>query len=148
MAAATTDIKRLAALFLASGTTHLVRPRVYEPMIPSVLRSRRREIVYAAGAAEILCGLGLLYPRTRTAAGYASAVLLVAIFPGDVQRAVDQGRQAARGRDARSGALLLATVVRLPAQWSMVRTALRAAGRIEPRGASEPGAALGTVGPI
>jgi uncharacterized membrane protein len=128
--APTKDVAGLATLFLASGTTHLLKPEVFEPLIPRRLRSHQQAVVYASGAAEIACGLGLLHPRTRKAAGYASAVLLVAIFPGNVQMSANHARRAARRQDATSRAFFAATVARLPAQWPLIRTALRAAGRL------------------
>jgi uncharacterized membrane protein len=52
--ALTKDVTGLAALFLTSGTTHLVRPQTFYGMIPRPLRSRRREVVLASGVAELL----------------------------------------------------------------------------------------------
>lgn len=118
----------LAALFLTSGTTHLVRPQVFEGIVPHVL-PRRRELVYVSGVAEIACGLGLLFPRTRKVAGWASAALLVAVFPANVQQSADQAKRVQRTGDTGAKAFLAGTIARLPMQWPMIRTALRAAGR-------------------
>jgi uncharacterized membrane protein len=81
--ALTKDVAGLAALFVTSGTAHLLRPETFYGMIPRSLRTRRREVVLASGVAELLCAAGLLHPRTRTVAGLASAVLLVAVLPGN-----------------------------------------------------------------
>lgn len=130
MAALTKDIAGLAVLLLTSGTTHLVKPEVFEPLIPAPLGPRRRELVYASGVAELLCGAGLLHPGTRKVAGLASAALLVAVLPGDLQMSADYRRRAARKQDTSSRAAFVATLVRLPGQWPMIRAALRAAGRL------------------
>ncbi len=122
------DVGALAGLLLASGTTHLVRPQVFEPIVPHLL-PYKRQIVYASGVAEILCGLGLLARPTRRVAGLASAALLVAVFPANVQMTADFARRATRRGDATSRAILAGTVARLPLQWPMIRTALRAARR-------------------
>jgi uncharacterized membrane protein len=122
-------IAGLAGLFLASGALHLVRPQVYEPLIPPALPAPRR-IVEASGVAELVCAAGLLHPRTRTVAGLASAALLVGVLPGNVQMTLDAGRRAARKKEPRSAAFFAGTVARLPLQWPMIRTALRAAGRV------------------
>jgi uncharacterized membrane protein len=119
----------LAALFLTSGATHLVRPQTFEGMVPDVL-PRRRELVHASGVAEILCGVGLLHPRTRKVAGLASAALLVAVFPGNVKMSADQAKRARRNGDTGSRAFFAATLARLPMQWPLIRTALRATGRL------------------
>lgn len=128
--ALTKDIAGLAALFATSGTTHLVRPQVFEPMIPAPLRAHRRMLVLVSGVAEIACAAGLVHPLTRRAAGLASAVLLVGVLPGNVQMSVNHGRRAARKQDLGSRATFAGTVARLPMQWPLIRTALRAAGRV------------------
>lgn len=119
----------LATLFLTSGATHLVRPQVFEGIVPHVL-PRKRALVYVSGVAEIACALGLLHPRTRKTAGLASAVLLVGVFPANVQMTADHAKRAHRRDDAGSKAFFAGTVARLPLQWPLIRTALRAAGRL------------------
>ena len=121
------DVGGLAALFAASGTVHLIRPQVFEPIIPRRLPAPRG-LVYASGVAELLCAAGLLHPRTRKVAGLASAVLLVGIFPGNVQMAVTEGRRVSAGRGSRGRQVV--TLVRLPLQIPLIRTALKAAGRL------------------
>lgn len=119
----------LATMFFGSGAIHLARPKVYEAIVPHAL-PRKREIVYASGVAEIICGLGLLHPRTRKVAGLASAVLLVAVLPANVQMSADHAKRAQRKGDTGSKAFFAGTVARLPLQWPLIRTALRAAGRL------------------
>jgi uncharacterized membrane protein len=115
----------LAALFLGSGTLHLVRPQVFEPIVPSALPDARK-VVEVSGVAEIVCGLGLLHPKTRRIAGLASAALLVGVFPANVQMSVDAGRRANRKRTPKSAGFFAGTVARLPLQWPMIKVALRA----------------------
>lgn len=124
----TKDIVGLAALFLTSGTTHLVKPGVFEPLVPRAL-PRRREIVYVSGVAELACAAGLLHPRTRRYAGWASAALLLGILPGNVQMSVSYGKRAGRGGTTGAKAAFAGTLARLPLQWPLIRTALKAAGR-------------------
>lgn len=119
----------LATLFLTSGATHLVRPQVFEGIVPHVL-PRRRELVYVSGVAEIACALGLLHPRTRKVAGLASAALLIGIFPANVQMSADHAKRAQRRGDTGSKAFFAGTLARLPLQLPLIRTALRAAGRL------------------
>jgi uncharacterized membrane protein len=122
------DAIALAGLFLASGTMHFVKPEPFESMVPPQL-PRRRALVFASGAAELACAVGLLVPRTRRVAGLASAVLLVAVFPANVTMTAKAGQGVSRDpRSAAKRGYLAATVARLPLQWPMIRTALRAAG--------------------
>ena len=109
----------LAGLFALSGTLHLVRPQQYERIVPHVL-PRQRELVYVSGACELACAAGLMLPRTRRLAGLASAGLLVAILPANVQMAADLMHSR------KSTPVKIASLVRLPMQWPMIRTAWRA----------------------
>lgn len=119
----------LASAFLVSGALHLVRPQVFEPIIPGPLRAHDRALVQASGVAEIACGVGLLVPSTRAGSGWASAALLAAVLPANVQMSIDHGRRARRTRTPRAVAIFAGTLLRLPLQWPLVRIALRAAGR-------------------
>jgi uncharacterized membrane protein len=123
----TRDLQALAALFAASGALHLLRPQVFETIVPRALPAPRG-LVYASGVAELACAAGLLHPATRKGAGWASATLLVLVFPANVQMAQTEGRRASRGTGSRvrHGASL----IRLPLQIPLIRTALKATGRI------------------
>ncbi|GAB2758322.1 DoxX family protein [Terrabacter sp. AAH1] len=122
------DAIALAGLFLTSGAMHFVRPEPFESIVPKRLPSRRA-LVYASGAAEIVCAVGLLVPRTRRVAGLASAALLVAVFPANVTMTGQAKRRLDRDpTDTVRQGYLAATVARLPLQWPMIRAALRAGG--------------------
>jgi uncharacterized membrane protein len=118
------DLGLLAGVFTVSGTVHLVAPRVFEPLVPPWVPAHR-EVVLVSGVAELVCAAGLLLPATRRLAGPASAALLVAVFPGNLQMALDA--------PGRSAAYRAATLARLPLQVPLVRTAWRA-GRRRPPG--------------
>lgn len=111
------DSAALAGLFVVSGVIHLVRPEVYERIVPKVL-PKKREIVYASGVAEIACAALMTYPPTRRLGGQAAAALLVGVFPANVQMAVDVSR-------SRRAPLWfkLGTIARLPLQWPMIKAA-------------------------
>jgi len=110
--------KLLAAGFAASGTLHILKPDVYEPLMPPQLPAHR-EIIIWSGAAELLCAAGLLLPQTRRLAGLASAVLLVGVFPGNLKMADD-------ARKSDNPAFKAAAYARLPLQLPMIRAALKA----------------------
>lgn len=113
--------------FAVSGVIHLVRPETFEPIIPKPLRRWSRELVLASGVVEIACAAGLLHPRTRPAAGLASAALLTAVWPANAQMSVDLGWRAARKRDARSVTAFAVSLLRLPLQVPLIRTSWAAA---------------------
>jgi uncharacterized membrane protein len=108
----------LAVLFATSGMLHLLTPRRFEQIVPRPLPGKRA-LVYLSGAAELGCAAGLVAPATRRAAGLASAGLLVAVFPANVQMALDVF--TGRGRVAR-----LLAAARLPLQAHIIAVAWRA----------------------
>jgi len=81
----------LAAFFALNGTLHFVKPRAYESIVPRALPARR-EIVYASGVAELAGAAGLLSARTAPAAGWWLIATLVAVFPANVNMAVNAER--------------------------------------------------------
>ena len=111
--------KVVVGAFLVSGTVHLVRPKTFEPLMPSWVPAHR-EVIIASGVAELACAAGLIAPPTRRLAGLASAALLVAVFPGNVHMAADAARSGNKP-------LLVGTLARLPLQWPLIRGAWRAA---------------------
>ena len=119
----------LAGIFLASGVIHLVRPQVFEPIIPAPLRQHDTALVKSSGVAEIACAAGLLVPMTRPVAGWASAALLAGVFPANVQMCIDHGRRAQRKRTPQAIGVFAGTLARLPLQWPLLRVAIRAARR-------------------
>jgi uncharacterized membrane protein len=115
------DIKALAGIFVVSGAIHFAKPEVYEAIVPKPL-PYKRELVYISGVAEVACAALMLHPRTRRLGGLASAGLLAAVFPANVQMTID----AVRNEKA-PGWFKAGTIARLPMQAPMIRTALKAA---------------------
>ena len=112
------DAKIVIGAFLVSGTVHLVKPEVYEPLMPSWVPAHR-EVILASGVAELVCAAAMVLPPTRRLAGLASAALLLGVFPGNVKMAVDASKTRNTGFKA-------AAYARLPLQLPMIRGAWRA----------------------
>jgi uncharacterized membrane protein len=112
------DAKIVIGAFLVSGTVHLVKPDLYEPLMPSWVPAHR-EVIAVSGVAELVCAAGMLFGPTRRLAGLAGAGLLVAVFPGNVKMALD----VQRGRNTPFKA---AAWARLPLQLPLIRGAWRA----------------------
>jgi uncharacterized membrane protein len=82
---------RLGGFFLLAGLLHFLRPKPYVAMMPDAL-PRKRELVFASGVAEMAGGGGVLMPGTRRFAGWWLIATLLAIFPANVNMAVNAGR--------------------------------------------------------
>ena len=75
-------------IFIVAGVLHFVSPETYERIMPPYL-PLHRELVYLSGALEIAGGMGLFYERTRPAAGIGLILLLLAVWPANVQMLLD-----------------------------------------------------------
>ena len=78
----------LGSVFVVAGTLHFVSPETYERIMPPYL-PLHRELVYLSGALEIAGGLGLFPEHTRSAAGLGLVLLLVAVWPANLQMLLD-----------------------------------------------------------
>ncbi|MBA2719193.1 MAG: DoxX family protein [Chloroflexi bacterium] len=108
----------LATLFAVSGVLHLVRPSLYEALIPPSVPAPGA-IIAISGIVELVCAAGLV--RRDRWAGPASVALLVAVFPGNLWFALS----TTADQTATSG-LVAGSWLRLPLQVPMIWMALQA----------------------
>ena len=104
----------LALFFIGAGVLHFLYPAPYVRIMPPAL-PYPLELVYLSGACEILGGCGVLLPQTRRAAGIGLILLLVAVFPANIQMLLNQLHK--EGLSLFSALLLL----RLPLQLVFIR---------------------------
>lgn len=112
----------LAAVFIIAGVLHFTFPGAYVRIMPPWL-PHPRTLVLLSGACQIAGGVGVLLPRTRRAAGWGLILLLLAVWPANLQMLVNA---RASGAPAAAQALLL---LRLPLQllliWWVWRSCVR-----------------------
>jgi len=104
----------LCTLMGGSGLLHLLAPSPYRSIIPTPLRGQAAALVTISGVAEIICAMLLIVPRTRRLGAYAIAALLVAVFPANIQMALD----------SKHGIAGVVTWLRLPLQAPLILWAL------------------------
>src|SRR5687768_10295606 len=109
----------LAALFAFAGTMHFIIPEQYMAIMPPAL-PLHRELVYLSGVLEIAGGIGLLVRRTRRAAGIGLILLLIAVWPANLQMLLNA---RAAGASATAQTLLF---LRLPLQLLLIAWVWRA----------------------
>lgn len=122
--ATTTDPARRPALALAgllagAGVMHFVTPKFFDAIVPPALPGEARTYTYASGVAELAVAGTLAVPRTRRLGGRLAALLFLAVFPANVQMAVD-----VTTNPKASPLFKLGTILRLPLQLPMITTAL------------------------
>lgn len=131
---AMTITRALAALFFAAaGLGHFIVPSFYLAMMPPWLPAPLF-LVQLSGVAEIAGGVGLLIPRLRRPAGIGLVLLLIAVFPANIQML--QNARAA-------GTPELALWIRLPFQvlfigWVLFVSRPAPAAPFQPGAASRP----------
>jgi uncharacterized membrane protein len=78
----------LGAAMVAAGVGHFIAHEEFLGQTPSWLPARSL-IVWVTGVMEIALGIGLVaLPRYRRQVGWALALFLVAVFPGNIYQAV------------------------------------------------------------
>jgi uncharacterized membrane protein len=107
----------VAALFGLSGVVHLIRPETFTPLIPSWL-PEPTGVVHLSGVAELTCAYGLL--TRRRWAGPASAALLLAVWSGNLQMAID-----ATDEHGLASPQAIVTWLRMPLQIPLIWMALQ-----------------------
>lgn len=120
----TTSPYLLAVLLAGASALHFATPKTYDGIIPSFL-PHPRFWTYASGLVELACAGAVGWPRTRERGALATAVLFVAVFPANVQMAIDPG-----------GVPRWLALARLPLQVPLVLWALqvRRQSRARPNG--------------
>ncbi|MGY1841549.1 MULTISPECIES: DoxX family protein [unclassified Modestobacter] len=107
----------MAAGMTGSGVVHLVRPQVYDWMIPPELGPARPWVI-GSGVAELATAALLAAPVTRRAGGWAAVAVLIGVLPAHAQTL-----RVFRRRPAK----LAVAVARIPFQVPMLQVALRVA---------------------
>ncbi len=78
----------MSVFYVANGVNHFVNPEAYlliiSDFVPWALA-----VVYVSGLAEIVLGVGVLFASTRVMAAWGLIVLLLAVFPANINVAVN-----------------------------------------------------------
>lgn len=106
----------LAGFLLMMGVLHFVAPKPFDKIIPKWVPGRPRTWTYVSGAWELSSAALLAMPRTRRLGAYAAAATLVAVYPANVQMALDHSPTTPYG---------VGLWARLPMQLPMIGWALR-----------------------
>ena len=76
------------AMFIMIGSTHLRKPEQLTYMVPKFMPDARL-LVLLSGVAELVLGIGLLFPLTQTWAAWGLILLLIALFPANINVAIN-----------------------------------------------------------
>ena len=79
----------IGAFFIGVGVLHFVDPAPFVRIMPAWLPAHL-ELVWVSGVFEILGGLGLIVAQTRRFAAWGLIALLIAVFPANLNMAVNE----------------------------------------------------------
>ncbi|MEP7003724.1 MAG: DoxX family membrane protein [Chloroflexota bacterium] len=79
----------LSVVMVGTGVSHFADPGAYAAIVPTILPSPV-VLVYVSGLFEVLGGLGLTQSRTRRVAAWGLIALYVAVFPANVNMAINR----------------------------------------------------------
>ncbi len=77
--------------FMFMGTLHFIAEKFFVAIVPKSLPNPRA-LVQISGVFEFLGGLGVLIPSVRKYAGHGLLALVVAVFPANINMAVNSER--------------------------------------------------------
>lgn len=78
----------MVLVYIAAGIYHFVNPRMYQKIMPAYI-PYHTAMIYISGILEIVFALLLLPESTRPVAAWLIIVLLIAIFPANIQMAIN-----------------------------------------------------------
>lgn len=81
----------LGFAFIGVGSMHFIIEKFFVAIVPKSLPNPKA-LVQISGVAEIAGGLGVLIPGTRRLAGKGLLALLLAVFPANINMAVNADR--------------------------------------------------------
>ncbi|WP_054813213.1 DoxX family protein [Nocardia arizonensis] len=105
-------------MLIGVGVMHFVAPKAFDSVIPRQLPGSPRLYTHGSGVAELVVAAALLRPSTRRLGGRLAEWLFIAVYPANIQMAVDWVRN-----EQMPAPLKAAAVARLPFQIPMVLAA-------------------------
>ncbi|MGZ5190525.1 MAG: DoxX family protein [Flavisolibacter sp.] len=82
----------MVLLYLLSGINHFIHPEPYVKIMPTWL-PYHDELVFISGVCEMLLAILLLFPSTRQIAAWGIILLLIAVFPANIQMTINYYRE-------------------------------------------------------
>jgi len=90
MAVFTPEIHRyiIAGIFLVTGLLHFIKPQIFVSIMPDYI-PYHLPMVYISGVGELLGAIGIMVPQTQILAAWGLILLLVVVFPANINMAVE-----------------------------------------------------------
>jgi uncharacterized membrane protein len=119
------DAAALVLILGGAGVAHFVRPGFFDPLVPGWMPGEARWVTYASGAVELAVAALLAVPRTRRLGGAAAFATLLAVYPANIQAALDGGMHELDPPFDSAAAAWIRLPFQLPLLWLAWRVAQR-----------------------
>lgn len=83
MSTETISLWIMAILYILAGINHFINPKFYLKIIPPFL-PWHKALNWISGAAEMVLGIGLLFPAYTSISAWGIILLLIAVFPANI----------------------------------------------------------------
>lgn len=103
----------LTGLYFFSGTMHLIKPKVFNRIIPPQLPGSPTTYTYGSGVAELFIATMLCIKKTYPIGGLLSTLLLLLVWPANLQMLLQSL--------TKSRCKMIITLIRLPLQIPMIK---------------------------
>lgn len=97
----------MSLLYIVAGINHFLHPLFYEQIIPAFI-PWHRPVIFITGIIDILLGILLIPLSTRRPAAWGIIILLIAIFPANINMMLNYYNE--------QDPALWVTILRLPLQ--------------------------------
>lgn len=101
----------MSVLYIIAGVNHFVSPLFYKKIMPPYIPWHMK-IIFASGVIEILLGILLIPKTTRRFAAWGIILLLIAIFPANINMMINYLHEKNPG--------LWIAILRLPLQLVLI----------------------------
>jgi uncharacterized membrane protein len=113
----------MTVFYLFAGVNHFINPQFYLKIMPPWM-PYHKELVFISGVFEILFALLLIFQSTRRVGAWCIILLLIAIFPANIQMLLNYIHE--------NNTLLWVAILRLPLQVLLILWAYSFTKRITP----------------
>ena len=101
----------MSLFYFSAGLMHFITPRFFLKMMPESIPFHK-QIIYISGIAEMVIAVLLLFETYRSVAAWMVIVLLILVFPANIQMTINFWKK--------KKPFLWLTVIRLPLQFVLI----------------------------
>lgn len=113
----------LIAVLGGAGVAHFANPSFFDPLVPGWMPGSARWVTYASGVVELVAAGLIAVPRTRRFGGWVAFATLLAVYPANIQAALDGGMEDMDPPFDSAAAAWLRLPFQLPLLWLAWRVA-------------------------